>query len=196
MPLADLLRFAPPPVGIPDSPLTLYLPAGGAAKLRELGAIWDSPDVIDKAFEVNEYRSDEELLLCGLDLRLAACLLRRHGRRRRLRRRPRALHLRRLPCGPNEALPQLAAGTPLLICEATMPDDQPFGEGHLSARQAGAMATDSGASTLMPTHYSDQYDPSWVRTQAAQCFSGPIQLAEPGLKLSYEKGPLGWSKIA
>jgi ribonuclease BN (tRNA processing enzyme) len=85
-------------------------------------------------------------------------------------------------CGPNDALVEFAAGTGLLLAEATLtePDD----EGHLTPLQAGEHGARAGARRLVLTHFSDEADARWVRAEAERGFGGPVELAREGA--SYE----------
>jgi ribonuclease BN (tRNA processing enzyme) len=81
-------------------------------------------------------------------------------------------------CGPNDGLVEFAAGTDLLIAEATLtePDD----EGHLTPLQAGQHAARADARRLVLTHFSDMADAAWVRAEGERGFGGPVELAEDG----------------
>ncbi|MBV8931846.1 MAG: MBL fold metallo-hydrolase [Kutzneria sp.] len=83
--------------------------------------------------------------------------------------------------GPCAAVTDLAAGTDLLLAEATWTDsaDRPA-DMHLSGRQAGAAATDAGARQLVLTHVAPWTDRAAVLAEARMAFSGPVWLAEPG----------------
>lgn len=71
----------------------------------------------------------------------------------------------------DEAL-ELARGADLLICEATFCDEHAeMAErfGHLTARQAGRLATEAGARRLVLTHFSQRYrDESAFLAEAAE----------------------------
>lgn len=70
-----------------------------------------------------------------------------------------------------------------LLAEATSvdplpPDDAPY----LSdAGQAGRLATEAGAARLMLTHLWPGTDPAAARVAAARGFTGPIDVALPGV---------------
>jgi ribonuclease BN (tRNA processing enzyme) len=80
-------------------------------------------------------------------------------------------------CGPNDALVDFAAGTDLLLAEATLPAPD---EGHLTPAQAGEHAARAGVRRLVLTHYSDEVDAAWVRADAERTFGAPVELAAEG----------------
>jgi ribonuclease BN (tRNA processing enzyme) len=87
--------------------------------------------------------------------------------------------------GPSDEPVALGAGADLVLSEATWLEPP---EGvmpiHLSARQAGEQAARSGAGRLVVTHVR------WARSdrdgglsRAGEGFGGPVDLAEPGLRV-------------
>jgi ribonuclease BN (tRNA processing enzyme) len=80
-------------------------------------------------------------------------------------------------CGPNDALVEFAAGTGLLLVEATLPEPD---EGHLTPSEAGEHAARAGAARCVLTHFSDQLDPGWVRSEGDRGFGAPVELAAEG----------------
>ncbi len=78
-----------------------------------------------------------------------------------------------------DALVELAAGSDLFLCEATWQGelgDRPAGL-HLTARQAGEVATRAGVDRLVLTHILGSLDPEVSRTEARETFDGPLELA-------------------
>jgi ribonuclease Z len=69
----------------------------------------------------------------------------------------------------------------LLVLEATFVDDAAAAatHGHITAGQAGELATRAGAARLLLTHLLPDAGTELVR-RAAQSFSGPIDLAREG----------------
>jgi ribonuclease Z len=76
----------------------------------------------------------------------------------------------------------LADGCDLLVCESTFASaDEGFATewGHLTARQAGRIAAEAGARSLVLTHFSQRYEygtESRLRDEAAEEFGGLITL--------------------
>jgi ribonuclease Z len=80
---------------------------------------------------------------------------------------------------------ELADKADMLICEATFADAETelaIEYGHLTARQAGRVAAESGARLLVLTHFSQRYDHNrpgigQLAEQAGEAFGGEIVLA-------------------
>jgi ribonuclease Z len=77
----------------------------------------------------------------------------------------------------------LADGADMVVCESTFADSEAAlarEYGHLTARQAGRIAAESGARLLVLTHFSQRYergDDQQLAEQAAMAFGGPVVLA-------------------
>jgi ribonuclease BN (tRNA processing enzyme) len=90
--------------------------------------------------------------------------------------------------GPTARLAPFFAGVDVLIAEATLlePGTQPIHErGSLTAAEAGRLATETGAETLVLSHMWEELGFSAYREQAVSTFSGRIELASPGLRLDW-----------
>jgi ribonuclease Z len=87
------------------------------------------------------------------------------------------------PCEGAEALAEAAD---LLVCESTFLEDaRELAEraGHMTARQAAALAARAGARRLMLTHFSQRYpDATAFLEEARPLFSGVVVAEEPGLE--------------
>ena len=84
-------------------------------------------------------------------------------------------------CGPSEDLARFAAGTDLLMVEATLLEPEPPDDrGHLTPFEAGEHAAQAGAKRLVLTHFADEAGVDWVRAEAARAFDGPIEAAREG----------------
>jgi len=84
-------------------------------------------------------------------------------------------------CAYGDALPELAAGCDVLVCEAT------FGAGpgvagvpHMTAVEAGRIAARAGVGRLLLTHLDPARDAEATLAHARAEFSGPVGLARPG----------------
>jgi ribonuclease BN (tRNA processing enzyme) len=73
-----------------------------------------------------------------------------------------------------------AGGAEVLIAEATLPEPDPSQEVHMSAAEAGRLATEAGVSRLVLTHISDELDLDFALEQARAKFAGPVELAVEG----------------
>ena len=91
--------------------------------------------------------------------------------------------------GPCDALDELADGCAVLLAEGSGFDDadssgdEPIGA-HLTAGEAGRLATRSGAKLLVLTHLRPWHDHAALLDEAASHASCPVVLARPGLRVS------------
>jgi ribonuclease BN (tRNA processing enzyme) len=84
-------------------------------------------------------------------------------------------------CAPNDALPELAEGAGVLICECSFgADPVPEGLPHLNAQQAGAIAARAGAGRLLLTHCYPERDREAALAAARAAFAGPVAWAVQG----------------
>ena len=79
--------------------------------------------------------------------------------------------------GPGWSLEALGPGIDLALCEGTYLADKEGTSPHLSARQAGAMASAAGAARLLVTHVWPGIDPEASRAEAARAYGGPVEVA-------------------
>lgn len=78
-----------------------------------------------------------------------------------------------------DSLTQMAKGTDLLLCECNLLEkDRTEDAYHLSAKQVGRTATDSGVKKLLLTHIWPEYDTDDVLNEAKENFSGDVEIAE------------------
>jgi ribonuclease BN (tRNA processing enzyme) len=89
-------------------------------------------------------------------------------------------------CGPSAELVRLADGADLLLAEATFSEEVPDEvAGSLSsARDVGRQAAAAGARWLVLTHLQPGTDPLAAEAAARREFSGPVDVARPGLSVS------------
>jgi ribonuclease BN (tRNA processing enzyme) len=90
--------------------------------------------------------------------------------------------------GPTPGLAAFFSGVRVLVAEATLlkPGVIPaHARGSLTAGEAGELATSVGAETLLLTHMWEELGFAAYREEAARVFSGRIELAKPGLTLSW-----------
>lgn len=79
--------------------------------------------------------------------------------------------------GPAWSLADLGPGIDVALCEATYLADREGTAGHLSARQAGAMARQAAAGRLVLTHVWPTVDPEASRAEAEAAYGRPVELA-------------------
>lgn len=86
--------------------------------------------------------------------------------------------------GPSSELVELAEGADMLIAEATMQEAiEELAEIHMTAEEAGELATGAGVGRLVLTHIWPGLDPEVSLAQAAKYFSGEIILASDNLRI-------------
>ena len=86
--------------------------------------------------------------------------------------------------GPTTALTELARGTDVALFEASFVGDEGPPDLHLTARDAGRLASAAGAGRLLLTHHVLWNDPSQVLAEAREAFGGEIQQARAGLTVT------------
>ncbi len=191
VPYACALSFAPrqqplPVAGWPgtDHPARphLLVPPGAIELLRTIGGVGGQPRLFERAFRMREYDIAETAELGSL--------------RARFQPVPHyvatnAIELTSVGGGgrftfgadhrPTDALAQFAAGTDLLMLEATLPRAERRGpRGHLTPAEAGEHAAGCDAQRLVLTHISDELDHDWAVAEAARAYKGPIEIAKAG----------------
>jgi ribonuclease BN (tRNA processing enzyme) len=167
---------------ISDTPRrpALWAPPGARSAFSTYAQAVGMEDQINDGFAVSEYATESRLELGPLSVSFCevphfiaawACDLRSDGGARLTFSGD---------CGPNDAIVELAAGTDLLMIEATEGVGPQIGRtmrGHLTAAEAGELARRAGARRLLLTHYSDQLDAEALRSAAAQTYGGSVEMA-------------------
>lgn len=86
--------------------------------------------------------------------------------------------------GPEANFEKLAGDADVFLCEATFQDHDELWEGHLSATQAGRIATEARVSKLLLTHLRPGRDAGVTLMEADKAVDGvAVQLASDGLRL-------------
>ncbi len=185
--LLDLVPFAYALTVGPDRALrrrlAVHAPLGARDFLRRLISCWDEPELVDRAFDVHEYRPVDEFEIGAVTVRTHP--VRHFG----------PTHAIELisPAGgrivfgadgrASEELVGAARGAAVLIAEATLPepDTGPLEDrGHMSAEEAGEVAREAGVGRLVLTHVSDELDLDRAQARAAASFGGPVEVAAEG----------------
>lgn len=184
---------APEVRGNPE-PIPLLVPVGARPTLRTLQALFpvvSSPALdraIELAFDIREYSAYDQIKVgdclvtafparhvvttCGFRVDSPAGTLAYTG-----------------DTGWTDALVELANGVDVLLCEATLRHADSGPHGHLSAREAGILATEANVDTLILTHFSST-EPSWLdalRADACAEFHGPVHIAKPGAEFALHR---------
>jgi ribonuclease BN (tRNA processing enzyme) len=91
--------------------------------------------------------------------------------------------------GPAANLASAAAGSHIIVAEGTATADsqEPYASrGHMTPTEAGALAREAGATTLVLSHLWAENDPFQAVEEASTVFGGPVELATPGLSVSWQ----------
>ncbi|HET8523151.1 MAG TPA: MBL fold metallo-hydrolase, partial [Thermomicrobiales bacterium] len=177
----------------PDRKTPLWMPPGGGAFLRDLGRALDIGDdgtaFFSTVFDIAEFDPAQSITIADATITFAP-----------------TVHY--LPCwamrvttpgtdgdlfysadtGPAADLAGLAYGCMVAVVESTFidPTKEPFeSRGHLTATEAGELAERAGAQTLVLTHLCEEFGFDNYRTRAAEVFEGTIELAHPGLTVTW-----------
>jgi ribonuclease BN (tRNA processing enzyme) len=79
--------------------------------------------------------------------------------------------------GPCDEVVEMSRGAGLLLAEATYQNDSNLMPFHMSAAQAGQMATKAGVDRLVLTHLLPGLDPAVSLEEASAEFAGPVDVA-------------------
>ena len=192
VPFSYALSYAPRQQPVPvggwpgtDTPARpdLYVPHGGPEVFRRIVSCWGQEDLVDNAFSLHEYGAEDELAVGPLQLRFCevphytfthAVEMTSNGSRFTFS----------ADCSPNDALVSFARDTDVLMIEATLPRPERTGvRGHLTPGEAGEHGRRAKARRLVLTHYSDEMDAEWARTEAASSLRGSGRDGRRGRRL-------------
>jgi ribonuclease BN (tRNA processing enzyme) len=191
VPYSYALTYAPRQQPVPvdrwpgtDDPARpeLHAPLGAGATFRRVVGAWGNDDLIENAFELEEYDPSAKLDIGSIRVTFkevphftetfAMCLESLNGGGK---------IVYGADSRPTEDLKELARGCDLLIVEATLPRPERSGQrGHLTPREAGEHAREAGVKKVMITHFSDELGDAWMETEASAGFGAPVELAREG----------------
>jgi ribonuclease BN (tRNA processing enzyme) len=191
VPYSYALTYAPrqQPVPVAGWPGTsnparpsLSVPRGATEMFRQIVGCWGNEDLIENAFTISEYEASDELKLGPFAVRF--CEVPHFTRTYAVELCSQDGRLTfGADCSPNEELVAFARDTDMLLIEATLPRPERTGiRGHLTPREAGEHGRRAGARQLVLTHYSDELDAQWARTEASEAYGGPVELAHEGAR--------------
>lgn len=191
VPYAYALTYAPrrqpvpiqrwPGVEKPHKP-RLICPPGSRELFRTVVGSWGNNDLIENAFELEEYDASSEPQVGDLRIKFthvphftetfALCIESANGGGK---------IAYGADSSPNESVVEFARGCDLLLMEATLPRPERTGmRGHLTPREAGEHARAAGVKKVVMTHISDELDVLWARREAEAGYGGPVHMAEEG----------------
>jgi ribonuclease BN (tRNA processing enzyme) len=191
VPYSYALTYAPrqQPVPVAGWPGTsnparpsLCVPRGATEMFRQIVGCWGNEDLIENAFTISEYEAPDELKIGPFAVRF--CEVPHFTRTYAVELcSPDGKLTFGADCSPNDELVAFARDTDMLLIEATLPRPERTGvRGHLTPREAGEHGRRAGARQLVLTHYSDELDAQWARTEASEAYGGPVELAHEGAR--------------
>jgi ribonuclease BN (tRNA processing enzyme) len=159
----------------------LLVPPDGTILLDTLTVAGGQPRLLHGAFEITEYDTAQPARVGSLELRFQPVPHYVPANAVDVRCAAGGRFTFGADHGPTHALDDFAAGTDLLLLEATLAAPEPAGRrGHLTAAEAGAHAARCRAQRLVLTHISDELDGDWALAEARRSFDGPVELAREG----------------
>ena len=192
IPYAYALSYAPrqQPVPVPPWPGTdhparprLIAPPGAQEFFREVTGNWGQPELIEKAFALEEFDGSSTPEVGTL--RFSFCEVPHFVQTFAIRATSTGGKGGDLAYGadssPSEELIDFVSGSDLLLIEATLPRPERSGmRGHLTPEEAGEHARAAGVGHVVLTHISDELDWTWARKEAERAFGGSVELAREG----------------
>jgi ribonuclease BN (tRNA processing enzyme) len=177
------------PVPVPpwpgtDSPARprLVAPPGAAKTFRQVVGAWGNDELIEQAFDLEEYAVDSAIEVGPLRFTFA---LMPHFIDAYAVSVTSADGGGRLAFGsdsrPAQELVDFARGADLFLVEATLPRPERTGvRGHLTAEEAGEHGREAGVGRVVLTHISDELDQADAGKRAAEAFGGSVEVAREG----------------
>jgi ribonuclease BN (tRNA processing enzyme) len=159
----------------------LVAPPGARQRLRRVVGAWGDDDLIEQAFELEEYDPESTVEIGPLRLRFTEVphFILTHAVE--LRAGDGGRFTFSADCRPCDELVEFARDTDLLLIEATLPRPERTGiRGHMTPAEAGERARRAGARRVVLTHISDELDLEWAREQASTAFGGAVEIAAEG----------------
>jgi ribonuclease BN (tRNA processing enzyme) len=168
----------------------VWLPPGGTPLLGRLASAFGpaiEPDYFHD-FEIREYDPNTPLWLSGIAFRFLPTIHSEPCWAMRVSDGMSGDLVYTADTGPATPFLPFASGAKVLVAEAGEGSDAatPSAKrGHLTAAEAGWLARDVGAEFLVLTHLWMEHDPFASQRAAREAFGGRVELAAPGLALSW-----------
>lgn len=183
------LRYSYPWIDVAKHRLTVIVPPGSTGQLAEMALGAGYANFFDKSFTFVEHDGHAPIEVGNLRLEPDETqhYVRTWGFRISARgtdEDPERILTYSADSGPCGALPRLAAGADLFLCEAALrslreDDPEPQGRGHLLPSEAAETARAAGARRLLLTHIPMTDDGEWALAEARSAYDGPVEIAEP-----------------
>jgi ribonuclease BN (tRNA processing enzyme) len=191
VPYSYALTYAPRQQPVPvdrwpgvESPARprLIVPRGAIDCFRRVVGIWGNEDLIDNAFEIEEYAEADRPEIGPLRLAFQSVP---HFTETFAIRVESSNGGGKLAFGadsrPSVDLVSFARDADLLLVEATLPRPERTGmRGHLTPREAGEHGKAAGVGRIVLTHISDELDTLWARSEAQAAFGARVEVAREG----------------
>jgi len=191
VPYSYALTYAPRQQPVPvhrwpgtDDPCRprLITPPGSTETFRRIVGAWGNEDLIENAFQMEEYSVDDTPEVGPLKFTFQSVP---HFTETFAIRVKSANGGGELVYGadsrPSDEVVEFARDADLLLVEATLPRPERTGmRGHLTPREAGEHAKKAGAKRVVITHISDELDLLWAQTEADGGFGAPVDIAREG----------------
>jgi ribonuclease BN (tRNA processing enzyme) len=182
IPLRYALRYGP---RSNDRRVPVFLPPGGEAVLRHMVAAFDAEstgDYLSEVYDIRTYDPAARLTVAGATLRFAATAHYVPTFAIRCELAGAALTYS-ADSAPEPRISTLARDADLFLCEATLApgEVEDHGRGHMTAREAGALARAAGVRRLVLTHYGSQTSEAELIAEAGAAFDGELAVADDRL---------------
>jgi ribonuclease BN (tRNA processing enzyme) len=189
VPYSYALTYAPrqQPVPVPPWPGTdnparprLIAPPGARETFRRVVGAWGNEDLIENAFELEEYEESSTPEVGSLRFSFRSVPLFTETFAIKVSN-GRGTLAYGADSRPSDELCKFARDSDLFIVEATLPRPERTGiRGHLTPEEAGEHAKLAGVKRVVLTHISDELDATWARDQASRAFGRRVDVAREG----------------
>ena len=185
------LAYNPVPAG---RRLPLWLPPGGVALLDRLAeAITDDRESREflSVFEVRQYDPDALLTIGELTFRFYPTVHYVPCWAARISNGYDGDLFYTADTGPAANLASAARGSHVIVAEGTEASgsqEASASRGHMTPAEAGALAREAGATALVLSHLWAEDDPFRALREASKHFGGEVELATPGLCVTWQGG--------
>ena len=161
----------------------LHAPKGAAEVFRRVTGAWGPEDLIEKAFQLQEYDPGDTLDIGTLRVRFhhvphfmpttsAVEFASANGGGRFVYGADHA---------PTDEIVTFGKDADLLFIEATLPRPERDGvRGHITPAEAGDHARRANAKQAVLVHISDELDRLWAENCASEAFGAPVRVASEG----------------